>query len=41
MIIILILSSGLRSIEDNFEREWLETVAQARIEFALELHPKR
>lgn len=41
ILIILIFSSGLCGIENNFEGEWLETVAQARIEFALEFHPKR
>jgi len=40
-LIILILSSGLRSIQDDLEGERLEAVTQTTIELALELHPEK
>jgi len=38
-LIVLILSSGLRGVQDNLEGERLKAVTQTTIELALELHP--
>jgi len=40
-LIILILSSGLRGVQNYLEGERLEAITQTTIELALELHPEK